>query len=197
MNVSIQKLKVCAQIIENINTGTWYFEKHNCTILYYTVKCFCKSNRICFCSYYYYNMKRRSNIPFKKKKFDRPNQDLRKVRCKLCESSMSWTVYWSYDHICFALFASYDFENPDDENDLATFLPDHKWYHDCKTCSGLFEISQWRYKKIWYHTACTEENKFFYKNLKKFSIIKYTGNNYVKLYKIPSFSLFVFFFIFY
>ena len=173
MNGSIQRLKVLSQLIEDVDTGHVFFEKHNCSINYYSVQCFCKSNRICFCSYY--NMKRRSNAPFKKKKFDTPDQDLRRVRCKICESSMSWLTYWSYDHLCISLISSYDFEEPDNENDLATFLPDHKWYHDCKTCSGMFAISQWRHKKIWYHTACTDENRFFFKNLKKFSVIKYTG----------------------
>ena len=91
---------------------------------------------------------------------------------------MTRVSYWSYSHICYLKISSYSYVNDNQEDDR--FLPTHKnahigWYHDCRSCKGMFELSQWKRDTIWYHTACTDNNKSFFKNIKKNYVIKSKG----------------------
>ena len=71
--------------------------------------------------------------------------------------------------------SSYSYVNDNQEDDR--FLSVHKndhigWYHDCRKCKGMFPLSQWKCDTIWYYTTCTDNNKSFFKNIKKNNVIK-------------------------
>ena len=120
--------------------------------------------------------------PFKRKKFANTHIELRKVRCLQCHEIMSWISYWSFDHICFYKLASYSYvilNNDDSDTFLIPPKKFHGWYHNCANCEGLFPFSQWKFKRIWYHSKCTGENKHFFENLRKVKITKYDGRHVV------------------
>ena len=184
MNTIPHKIEICAEIITNHDKTQFYLNKTNQTVNYYNklVECSCDNNRICLCNLRNNQIMEEedhSKTRSKRKKFDKSNQELRRVKCNHCFNVMPWIKYWSYEHECFFKLASYSYEKEDD--DLDTFLPWHKnshgWYHNCKKCNGMFEVSQWKYKKIWYHTACTDDDKFFFENLKKIDVIKHKGTH--------------------
>ena len=180
-----QKIEICAELVTNYDKTQFYVNKINHTVNYYVsklVECSCFSNRVCLCNLRTSQTMEEedySNTHSKRKKLAKTNQELRSVKCNHCYNRMPWVKYWSFDHECFHRLASYSYDDDDDDNtELKTFLPQknsYGWYHNCKKCNGLFDLSQWRYKKIWYHTHCTEDNKFFFENLRKVDVIKYNG----------------------
>ena len=179
-----QKIEICAEIVVNSDKTAFYVKEINHTVFVSKlIECSCKSNRVCLCNLRTSQIMEKedySNTHSKRKKIAKTNQELRPVKCNHCYNRMPWIKYWSFDHECFHRLASYSYDDDDNDDitELKTFLPQkssYGWYHNCTKCKGLFDISQWRYKKIWYHTHCTEDNKNFFENLRKIDIIKYNG----------------------